>query len=64
MEMKFSFGADLPPDALTAEFTIPLGIGANAAFHAIRQVVFLTNRDSLTIWMSGTIHTIYSDDWM
>jgi hypothetical protein len=61
-EMKPSFCANLPPDALASKFTIPFRIGANAAFGAIGHVIFLANRDSLPVWMSGTIHIMNFDD--
>ncbi len=53
-----SFLADLPADALGAEFTVGFGIGAVAAFFTIGLVIFLANGKCGAIGVTNAIHLI------
>ncbi len=50
--------ADLPADALGAEFTLGFGIGAVAAFSAIALVIFLANGKGGAVGVTNAIHLI------
>jgi hypothetical protein len=54
--MLFAFLADLPGDAARAVLTVPLGVGAGAAFPAVSEVIFLADGKGLSIRMMDAIH--------
>jgi hypothetical protein len=54
--MLFAFLADLPADAPSSILTVPLRVGACAAFFAVPLVVFLADGEGFSFRVVDAIH--------
>jgi len=59
--MLSAFLADLPSDASGAVLTVPLGIGAGAAFPAVSVVIFLADGKGFSMRMVDAIHGVNTE---